>query len=406
LKVEGITDPGFVLGPSTLNLQPSTIFVVAGEVSGDIYAAHLVRELRRRGPSLSISGVGGPYLAAAGVSLFLDSSLWGTIGWLRAGQFMLVRKLLQIEREIRRARPDLLLVVDFAAFNLRLAERLDGLVPIVYYFPPMVSVRRGDRARKVARLGMRLLAAFRREAAAYEAAGADVVFVGHPALDLTKTRWTPRQARAHFGVPEDAPVIGLLPGSRVAEINTHLPVMIRAAELLQRKSPELHFLIPLTSERFRSLINKAVSSTKVPVHIVTEPYDAMAVSEVIVTATGTATLEAAVLAVPMIAVYRLPLLSWLIAHYVLTIRRAALPNILSGRDIVPELLQDRMTPEAIAAEVRRLLEDPARRRQMQADLREVASDLGAPGVVQRAADEVFAVLDRRRVAATSQGRIR
>lgn len=389
-----------VVGSRATDAGPR-IFIVAGEVSGDIYAAHLVRELRRRDPSLSITGVGGPYLAAAGAALFLDSSLWGTIGWLRAGQFTLVPKLLQIEREIRRSRPDLLLVVDFPAFNLRLAERLDGLVPIVYYFPPMVSVRRGDRARKVARLRMRLLAAFRPEAAAYQAAGADVVFVGHPAVDLTKPRWTPRQARAHFGIPEDAPVVGLLPGSRVAEISAHLPVMIRAAEMLWRKSPELHFLIPLASERFRTLVTSRVSSTKLPVHVVTEPYDAMMVSEVIVTATGTATLEAAVLGVPMVAVYRLPLLSWWIAHYVLTIRRAALPNILSGRDIVPELLQDRMTPEAIAAEVRRILEDPGRRRQMQAALREVASDLGAPGVVQRAADEVFAALDRRRVAATT-----
>lgn len=382
--------------PSIFNLQPSTIFVVAGEVSGDISGAHLVRELLRRNPSLKVTGVGGPYLAAAGTTLFLDSSMWGTIGWLRAGQFMLVSKLLQIEREIRRIRPDLLIVVDFAAFNLRLAERLGGLVPIVYYFPPMVSFRRGDRARKVARLGMRLLAAFRPEAAAYQAAGADVVFVGHPAVDLTKPRWTPRQARAHFSIPDDAPVIALLPGSRVAEISTHLPVMIRAAEMIWRKSPELHFLVPLASERFRSLVTSRISSTKVstkiPIRLVTEPYDAMTVSEVIVTATGTATLEAAVLAVPMVAVYRLPLLSWLIAHFALTIRRAALPNILSGRDIVPELLQDRMTPEAIAIEVRKILEDPDRRRQMQADLRDVASDLGAPGVVQRAADEVFAVL--------------
>jgi lipid-A-disaccharide synthase len=370
------------------------IFVVAGEVSGDINAAHLVRELRRRDPSLSVSGVGGQYLASAGVSLFLDSSMWGTIGWLRASQFTLVPKLLQIEREIRRAAPDLLLVVDFAAFNLRLAERLNGFVPIVYYFPPMVSVRRGDRARKVARLDMRLLAAFRPEAAAYQAAGADVVFVGHPAVDLTKPRWTPRQARAHFQIPEQAPVIGLLPGSRVSEINTHLPVMMRAADILWQKSPQLHFLIPLASEQFRTIVTRHATSTRFPVRVVSEPYDAMAISEVIVTATGTATLEAAVLAVPMIAVYRLPWLSWMIAHYVLTVRRAALPNILSKRDIVPELLQDRMTPEAIASEVRVLLDDPIRRRQMQMALREVASDLGSPGVVQRAADEVFAVLDR------------
>lgn len=382
------------------------IFVVAGEVSGDLNAAHLVRELRLRDPSINITGVGGSNLAAAGTTLFLDSSLWGTIGYFRVSQFLLVPKLLQIEREIRTVRPDLLLFVDFPAFNLRLAERLAGLVPIVYYFPPMVSIRRGERARKVGALGMRLLAAFRPEADAYRAAGADVVFVGHPAVDLTKPRWSSHEARAQFGIPEGAPVVGLLPGSRMAEIGAHLPVMLDAAGRLRRGAPHLWFVIPLASERFRALVSGHVSSSAVPVRVVGEPYDAMAISEMIVTATGTATLEAAILAVPMVAVYRLPWLSWAIAHYVLTVRRAALPNILAGRDIVPELLQHRMTPNAIEAEVRHLLDDRARRAQMQTDLREVASSLGAPGAVQRAADEVMAALGRARVAHPSSSTIR
>lgn len=381
------------------------IFVVAGEVSGDISAAHLVRELLRRDPSLNITGVGGPYLADAGASLFLDSSLWGSIGYFRASQFLLIPRLLQIEQEIRRTRPDLLLFVDFPAFNLRLAERLNGFVPIVYYFPPMVSVRRGARARKVAALGMRLLVAFRPEAEAYRGAGADVVFVGHPAVDLTRPRWTPEEARSHFGIPSGAPVIGLLPGSRVAEIGAHLPVLLAAAERLRRQKPELWFLIPLASERFRPQVSGYVSAAKAPVRIVAEPYDVMAISEVIVTATGTATLEATIVAVPMVAIYRLPWLSWAIAHYVLTIRRAALPNILSGRGIVPELLQHKMTPEAIASEVRSLLDDRARRAQMQTALREVASTLGAPGAVARAATEVMAALQRP-VAEPLQGTIR
>ncbi len=385
-------------GPLTPDPRPR-IFVVAGEVSGDLNAAHLVRELRARDPSIEFTGVGGPYLAAAGTSLFLDSSLWGTIGYLRASQFLLIPKLLQIEREIRSTRPDLLLLVDFPAFNLRLAERLGGLVPIVYYFPPMVSVRRGERARKVGALGMRLLAAFRPEAAAYQEAGADVVFVGHPAVDLTKPRWTAAEARTQFGVPRDAPIIGLLPGSRIGEITAHLPVMLRAAEVLQRQQRQLWFVVPLASERFRPIVSGFVAPANLPVRVTTEPYDVMAISDVIVTATGTATLEAAILAVPMVAVYRLPWLSWVIAHYVLTVRRAALPNILTGRDVVPELLQHRMTPEAIAGEVRRLLDEPARRTQMQRALREVASGLGEPGAVMRAADEVIAGL--RRVARAS-----
>jgi lipid-A-disaccharide synthase len=400
--------------PSTSNLQPSTrpeshsrvpafprsrsVFIVAGEVSGDMAAAALAAEIVRLDPAAALRGVGGPRMAAAGVTVLLESSTWSAIGHvdplLRLRTHL--RRLRLVEELIRREAPALLLLVDFAAFNLRLAERLRGAFPIVYYFPPMVSVRRGNRAAKVARLRMRLLATLQREANAYRAAGADVEFVGHPAVDVVHASMDAPAARRRFGVPADAPIVGLMPGSRSQEIRAHLPVMLAAARTLLETQPAVKFLLPVPTEVLARLVEAPVMASGLPVRVVPEIYDAMAASDVLLVATGTATLEAAVLGVPMVAVYHLPWLSWKIANWIASVPYAALPNILAGREIVPELLQDRMRSHVIAETVGRLLADPQRRAAMRTALRQVASDLGPPGGAARAARHVVTELSRAR----------
>jgi len=372
----------------------TTLFIVAGEVSGDLLAAPLIEVVRRRDPQVRVVGVGGARLAAAGCELLHDSTTWGVIGYvdplLRLRTYL--RRLRAVEADVRGARPGALLLVDFPAFNLRLAEHLRGRMPIVYYFPPLVSVRKGDRAAMVARLGMRLLAPLRREEVAYRRAGADVVFIGHPLIDLAVPRWPPQQAREVFAIPPGALVVGLLPGSREQEIRQHLRIMLDGAARIWTQAPDVHFVIPVAASALRPLIEPAVRASGLPAHVVGEPYDAMAIATLLVTATGTATLEAAILGVPMVAVYRLPWPGMVIARRLVSVRHAALPNILAGREIVPELLQERMTPEAIAAEVLSLLHSLARRETMRAALRAVADDLGPPGALDRAASEVLRVL--------------
>ncbi len=366
------------------------IFIVAGETSGDIQAAHLVRQIHRHDPTIAIHGVGGPHLAEAGITPFLDSSTWGVIGYvepfLRARSYL--QWLRQVEQEIRRLQPAVLVLVDFPGFNLALAKHLRSVVPIVYYFPPMVSVRRGDRARRVAALGMRLLAVLRPEEEAYRAAGADVRFIGHPALDLVRPRWDPATARVRFGLPPGAPVVGLLPGSRVQEIRAHLPTLLSAAALLKRATPDLHFILPVPADHLRAAVDQFVGDAGVPVRIVSENYDAMAVSRVLVTASGSATLEATILGIPMVTVYRLPWISALIVRRFIATKYIALPNFLAGREVVPELVQRKMTPEAIAAAVGQLLADRTRWDQVRAELLGVAQQLGDPGAIDRAAEEV------------------
>jgi lipid-A-disaccharide synthase len=354
-------------------------------------AAELAAELRRQAPQATLTGVGGARMAAAGVRILEDSTGWGVIGYVEPLLHLrtYLRRLARVETAVRAARPGVLVLVDFAAFNLRLAERLRGLVPVAYYAPPLVSVRRGDRARKVARLRMRLLALLRPEADAYTTAGADVVYVGHPAVDLASRAPLPAEARARLGIPAGHQVVGLLPGSRMQEIRAHLPVLLAAARLVSDQEPGCVFVLPVPSDEIHAAVRRQLRGEDPAVRVVEEIHAAMRAADVLVTATGTATLEAAVLGVPMVAVYRLPALSWAIVRRVVTIRRAALPNLLAGRDIVPELLQHELTPEAVALRVTALLRSPAQRRAMQAELLAVASGLGPPGAPSRAAAEVL-----------------
>jgi len=267
----------------------------------------------------------------------------------------------------------------------------------------MVSVRRGQRAAKVAKVGMRLLATLSREAEAYRAVGADVTLVGHPAVDTVRPTMDAARARLHFGVPAGAPVIGVMPGSRPQEIRAHLSAMLGAIQRLRGTWPDLSVVVPVPTEDLARLVASPVTASGLPVRIVAEIYDAMAVADVLIVATGTATLEAAVLGVPMVAVYHLPWRSWVIAKRVVSVPYAALPNILAGREIVPELLQDRMTPGAIAEAAAAILRDPGRQSAMREALRQVAAGLGPPGAAARAAREVLAVLSRSPIVA-HQGR--
>ena len=382
-----------------------SVFMVAGEVSGDMAAASLAAEVRRLDPGVELMGVGGPRMASAGVNVMINSAEWSAIGHVDPLLHLRthLRRLRQVEQLIRRTCPTVLVLVDFAAFNLRLAEQLGGSVPIVYYFPPMVSVRRGNRAAKVARVKMRLLATLRPEAAAYAAAGADVVFVGHPAVDTVRPSMDGTRAREQFGIPAAVPVVGLMPGSRAQEIRAHLPILLAAAALLHHQRPDLWFVLPAPLPELADLVRPSVEASGLPVRVVAEIYDAMALCTVLIAATGTATLEAAVLGIPMVAVYRLPWLSWVIARRIVSVRYAALPNILADAEIVPEYLQQRMTPKAIAETVADLLADSRRRTAMKTSLHEVTTALGIPGAATRAAREVLSTLRQAQIGGRTGG---
>jgi lipid-A-disaccharide synthase len=380
------------------------IFVVAGEVSGDHQAARLIGALRCARPELEIRGAGGGRMAAAGAQVLVDSTAWGLIGYAEAYVRLPIFALryLRLVRLIERERPDLLLLVDFPGMNRELVRRFTGRLPIVYYVPPQTYGRRGRSAARMARAAVRLLAVLPFEADAYRRAGADVVHVGHPAVDAAAR---PGARGPEPGAPSPAagsgagPLVALLPGSRVQEIRTLLPPMLEAArELAGRRGAR--FVLPLASPHLEAGVAATISSSGVSVHVADgRAVETMAAADVAVLASGTAAVEAACAGVPMVVVYRVsPLTAWIARRFVITADFArsgfSIPNIILGRRAVPELLQDEVSGSRIAREVEGLLE-PAAAARVRADLGEVCRRLGPPGAVERAAAEVLTVLDSR-----------
>lgn len=378
------------------------VLAVAGEVSGDHQGGRLAAALRRLRPDLAVLGVGGAEMAAAGVDVLVDSTRWGVIGYVETYIRLPIyaARYWALVRLIERVRPDLLLLIDFPGMNRELVRHFSGRIPMVYFFPPHTYGRRGRSAARMARAAVRLLAVLPFEAEAYRRAGADVVFVGHPAVDAAAAVATSRGIlRQEWGI-EQRPLIGLLPGSRGQEVRTLLPPMLEAAGAL-RTTYEARFVLPLAAPHLRRDVESAVARSGVHVRVLAgRALDVMAAADVIIVASGTAPVEAACIGVPMVVVYRLSRLTeWIVRRFVAPpdVGREGLsiPSITVGRPIVPELIQEDVTGERMRAEVERFLVDAAMRDRVRTDLAEVRRRLGPPGVLDRAAAEALRVLDSR-----------
>ncbi len=376
--------------------RPFRLFLVAGEVSGDLHGAELAREIAALDPMVCLQGIGGRHMASAGVSLIADSSDWGVIGWFEAARRLppFLRRLSALVDRLVADPPHALVLIDFPGFNLALLKRLRGRVPAVYYVPPMVALRRGDRAARVAALGARLLAIFPFEAEAYRRAGADVAFVGHPATELARSsdeaaREGTACARARIGVAPAAPVVGLLPGSRGLELDALLLPMLEAARAIRAELPGVEFAMAEASPVFRGRLSAAVELSGLPVTIVPGSRDVMAASTVLLMASGTATVEAMILGVPMVVTYRVSRPTWWYARAAFRVRWISIPNIMAGEPMVPELLQGRATAGEMSRAVLALLRDAPARETVSRRLRSLAGALGPPGAARRAAAEVL-----------------
>lgn len=380
--------------PSDIPGGTRLVFLVAGEVSGDLHGAELARELLALDPTIRLEGIGGHRMAAAGVAVIEDSSAWGLIGWFEAARHVrpFLRRLDATAARLRADPPDVVVLIDFPGFNLALLKRLGGHIRAVYYVPPMVSIRRGNRAARVAALGARLLAIFPFEAEAFRRVGADVTFVGHPAVDHLRSVEPADRVRHRLGIPAGALVVGLLPGSRRQELANLLSPMLDAAGRMRATDPDVTLLLAMASPIFREAIDAAVTLAGLPITIVDGAREVMAASTVLLMASGTATVEAMVLGVPMVVTYRSSWLTWGFAHLALTVRWAAIPNILANDTVVPELLQGRATAEAMTAHVQALLYDPPARAKMRQRLLTLAEALGPPGAARRAAGEVLTAM--------------
>ena len=372
-------------------MPPPEIFVSACEVSGDLHAAALLGELRRLRPDLAASGVGGPRLAAAGqrqsagiaqLSLVGISEVLPRLGGILA----LLRRL---KGELARRRPDVVLLVDSPDFNLRLASAARALgLRVIYFITPQVWAWRPGRLREMRRTVDLALCILPFEEPFLREAGVRASYIGHPLVDLVRPS-APREAlRAAFGLDPGRPVIALLPGSRRTEVLALLPSLAGAARLLDRRRPRPQFLVPSAAVALRPLCEELADAPLDARVVDGRAWDCLAAADAAVVASGTATLETALIGTPFVTVYRLSALSYAVARRLARVRWASLPNILLGEPAVTELLQRDCRPETIAAAIAGFLDDPARAVRFRGKCDTVRRRLGQGGAAARAAAAV------------------
>jgi lipid-A-disaccharide synthase len=374
----------------------AAIMLSAGEASGDLHGGTLCRALRELAPGIRLTGMGGRHMAAAGMEVVVDPTGAATIGTSEAvGRLpALYRGYREMGRRLLADRPRALVLIDFPEFNLRLARRARRAgVPVVYFIPPQLWAWRGGRIRQIARRVRRVLAIFPFEPPLYERARVPVTFVGHPLLDILPLDLTRAEARRRLGADPDHPLIALLPGSRPREVADLLPAMLDAARRLAATDGRRRFVLGLAPTVGRpqvTAILAAGGAANPPVEVVTErTWEVMAAADALLVASGTATLEAALLGAPMVICYRVSRLTELIARALTRVRWIGLPNLVAGRLVVPELIQGAVTGARLAEEVARLLDDPVAATAQRAAFKELRARLGEPGVGRRAARAVL-----------------
>ena len=377
-----------------------TVMVSCGEASGDLYAGALATELQRLAPGTRVFGLGGPRLAESGAELVGDYRGLAVTGLTEAlrvlpRSFGMLRRL---RARLLSDRPDVLVAVDFPDFNFGLAQSARKLeIPVVYYISPQLWAWRPGRIRTMKAFATKVLVIFPFEQQIYERAGIPVEFVGHPLIDLIHVTTDRSDLLTSHGLDPEAPTVALLPGSRPNEVRAILPTLAAAAPLIRAHVPKAQFVIArapnLASSLFASL------TTPGGIAVVEERADdVLNASDVAVTASGTATVQAALHLRPMVIVYRLSPLTYRLGRRFVKLDTFGMVNLVSGRRIVPELMQDGFTPERVDEEVRSLLTDRARADTMRRDLRDMRSRLGDAGASCRAAAAVLAVArsaDRR-----------
>jgi lipid-A-disaccharide synthase len=371
--------------------EEMTIYLVAGEASGDNHGAGLMQALRRLRPTLRLLGRGGPKMKAVAGERFIDwSDEAGIVGlWEVAKHYNYFREeFRKTVNEIAATRPEAVVLIDYPGFNLRLArvlrERSLG-GKIIYYISPQVWAWNRGRIPQMARWLDLMLCIFPFEAELYERSGLRTIFVGHPMIDGLEAKRVEGLRAPHL--------VGLFPGSRSREVRKLLPIMIGVMEILHRERPELRFEISAASDVLAKLIRtelrQVVNSLGQVEVLMGEAARMMQQSAVGIVASGTATLESAFFRMPFVLVYKVATPTYLAGRMLIRVKHLGMPNVLADREIVPEFIQKNADPGAIAAEVLRLLDNPARRQQMVADFDAVIAKLGKGGASETAAGVIL-----------------
>ncbi len=373
--------------------SPPQVLIVAGESSGDLHGSHLIRAAAKNHPGIGFFGVGGQRMREAGCRLVFASDELSVMGVAEVVLQLprIVSRFRQLARILRGSQPpQLLVLIDFPDFNLRLAAvaKKHG-IPVLYYISPKVWAWRAGRARTLARRVDRLALIFPFEPDIYRPLGVAADYVGNPLLDEFAACPPSGTLRDQLNIAPDTEVIGIFPGSRKSELNTILPTLIATARELHGRRPEAVFLMPLAPSLSRSELEGRLQGESLPLYIVeANIYEVATACAAVLTVSGTVTLQLALVQTPMAVVYRVAPASYTIGRLLIKTPFISLPNIVAGREVVREFIQHDANAQALSVEVTRLLDDADYARQMRDDLGDVTRRLGEPGCSRRVADMV------------------
>ncbi len=372
--------------------------MVAGEASGDLLAAHLISALKARAPATLFAGIGGPRMTAEGFQTQFPMEKLSVRGYAEALRHY--REIMGIRRSLAKAmlreRPDLFIGVDSSDFNLGLERQLkEAGIPAIHYVSPAVWAWRRWRVRRIARSVSHILVMFPFEEPLYRAAGVPVTYVGHPLADLIPFEPPKDEARAALRLPAGKLIVALLPGSRRSELEYMASAFVLAAHRFRQEVHDVHFVCPMVTRETRELFERAVHEnqrTDLPLTLLFgHSHEALAAADLVLVASGTATLETALFKRPMVIAYRQSPITWALMRQMLYLPYVGMPNILAGERLVPELLQDQASPANLAGALLTLLRDPAAQRRQVERFREF-HELLRQNNAQKAADAILGIL--------------
>lgn len=375
------------------------ILISAGEASGDIHAAAVTAALKRIDSTTEVFGMGGDELRAAGGEVLFDIKDHGVMGFVEV--IKKLPDLFKLRREFARVmderKPDCLVVVDYPGFNMKLAKLAhDKGIPVVSYIAPSAWAWNKGRAKNVAKIVDKVACIFPFEYDVYKEAGAPVEFVGHPLVDIVHPTMERAEAEAWVGKVPGRPLVLLMPGSRLMEIERMLDVILEGAKLLKKQMPEVQFAMPRAGTIPIEMLQGKIKASGLDVKITEgHNYDLFSVADLALATSGTVTLEAAMCGLPSVILYRTSAITAFIARRVINIPNIGLPNIVAGRQILPELLQEELTPAKLAATAVDLLA-PERRPQLEANLAYMKERLGEPGAVNRVAQLILRIAEEKK----------
>lgn len=367
--------------------------IVTGEASGDLHGANLIRAARALDPELSFFGVGGEGMAAAGCEIIIPGKTISVMGIVEVlGHFPTIWRTFQRLKAILQGadRPDLLILIDFPDFNLRLAAVAKALgIPVLYYVSPQVWAWRRGRVKSIAKVVDRLAAILPFEPPLYAGLDIDVEYVGNPLTDQVQISEERGPFLQRHGIDPASPVIGLFPGSRESELRYNLPTLLATARIVQQEHPQVHFLVPAAStlgtERLRAAIALA-GGNDLPLTVVSESvYNVANAVDAVLAVSGTVTLQVALVGTPLLLMYRVAPLTYAIARHLIKVPFVGLPNIIAGQEVAQEFVQEAADPQVLGAELNAILADPHHAAALRQGLKLVKEKIGPGGCSQRVA---------------------